>query len=82
MDEARARCLKAIADVAGANVQRDSGETIEAGFGIVNSERLTLRFEPIDPTHTRLRIEAFYPARLAPPPRSMAVDALTKALSS
>ena len=77
---ARERCLRALVEVAGANVQSDDGTTIEAGFGIVNSERLRITLEPIDPATTRVRIEAFYPARLSPPPRSMAVDALTNAL--
>lgn len=78
--QARERCLRALVEVAGANVQSDDGRTIEAGFGIVNSERLRITLEPIDPATTQVRIEAFYPARLSPPPRSMAVDALTNAL--
>lgn len=78
--EARARCLEALVNVAGANVQSDEGDSIEAGFGIVNSERLRIRIEALDATRTRIRIEALYPARLAPPPRSMAVDALARAL--
>ncbi|HEY5258382.1 MAG TPA: hypothetical protein VIJ12_08390 [Candidatus Baltobacteraceae bacterium] len=79
-DEAHARCIDALVNVAGANVQSDDGTSIEAGFGIVNSERLRIGLQPIDDATTRVRIEAFYPARLAPSPRSMAIDALVKAL--
>ena len=79
---AHARCVDALINVAGANIQADDGTTIEAGFGVVNSERVRIALQPIDAATTRVRIEAFYPARLAPPPRSMAVDALTRALQA
>lgn len=77
------RCLEAIVVALGANVYIDdrAGGMIEAGFGLVNNERVRCTFEPMDEGHTSLRIEAFFPAGAVIPERSRAVDALAAHLS-
>lgn len=68
----------------GANVSVDDRKThfIEATFGLVKSERLRVSMEAIDESHTRVRIEAYYPAGMTIAEKSSAVDALAKALES
>jgi len=81
-DAAYESCLAGIDTVLGATVYVDDRKTgfIEAGFGLVNSERLRISLEPLDTAHTRVRIEAFYPATVKPPAASLSVDALANAL--
>jgi hypothetical protein len=83
LDTAYARTLEAIANVLGANVYLDDrpGRRIEAGFGLVKSERVRCTFEPLDGSVTRVRIEAFFPAGPSVQQKSAAVDALAQALS-
>ncbi len=75
-------CLKEIDGTLGANVYVDdrTGRLIEAGFGLINNERIRCSFEPVDETHTVIRVEAFFPAGKVIPERSNAVDALSTAL--
>jgi hypothetical protein len=81
-DAAYENCLACIDTVLGATVYSNDRKTgfIEAGFGLVNSERLRISLEPINAVHTRVRIEAFYPATVKPPATSLVVDALADAL--
>ena len=58
--EAFRRCVRGIEDVLGGAV-RDSDEdsgTIEATFGLINSERLTCKLSGIDDRRTRIIIES------------------------
>jgi hypothetical protein len=82
IDAAYARVLEAIEVTLGANVTIDdrAGLFIEAGFGLVNSERIRCSFDARDPADTRVRIEAIYPAASEIPERSRAVEALYTAL--
>jgi hypothetical protein len=68
----------------GANVYVDDpqGRLMEAGFGLVRSERIRCTFEPSGPASTRVRIEALFPAGAEIPERSAAVEALAQAISS
>jgi hypothetical protein len=81
---AYARCRTAIDAVLGATVFAGDEKTgfIEAGFGLVNSERLRCTLSPIDAGHTAIRIEAFFPAGVDVPASSRNVDALADALAA
>ena len=83
-DAAYSRVLEAIEVTLGANVYVDDrkGRMIEAGFGLVNNERVRVMFEPVTDTQTRVRIEAFFQAGAKIPDRSGAVDALAHTLES
>ncbi len=83
IDIAYDRTLDAFTTILGANVSiaDRATHTIEAGFGLVNQERIRATMESENPTHTRVRIEAMYPAGVSPHQRSTAVDALADALS-
>ena len=84
VEASREQILDALLRVLGANVYQDdvAGATIEAGFGLVNNERIRCTFEPVDPAHTQVRIEAFFPAGAKIPEQSRAVDALAAALTN
>jgi hypothetical protein len=81
-DTAYARVLSAVELTLGANVTIDDRRTgfLEAAFGLVNNERVRCSFERVDASHTRVRIEAFFPAGAAVQSRSRAVDALADTL--
>lgn len=81
-DAAYELCLKEIEATLGANVYIDdrAGRLIEAGFGLINNERIRCSFDIIDTTHTDVRVEAFFPAGNAVPEKSAAVEALATAL--
>jgi hypothetical protein len=83
-ETAYAQAFDALERVLGAAIvstDRERG-TIEAAFGLVNSERLIVTLERLDERRTRVIVEAFYPAGLRRPVRSRAVDALADALES
>jgi hypothetical protein len=75
------RVRRAIADVLGAHVSYDDGATIEAAFGLVQSERIRCSISAIDEHRSHVRAEAVYPPGRAAPERSAAVDALLAALA-
>ncbi|MDP9024916.1 MAG: hypothetical protein M3N13_06075 [Candidatus Eremiobacteraeota bacterium] len=81
-DAAYERVLAEIEGTLGANVYVDdrAGKIIEAGFGLINNERVRTTLEEIDTTHTAVRIEAFYLPGAAIPEKSSAVEALASAL--
>jgi hypothetical protein len=82
-DEAFARCVDGIERVLGGVIreaQRDRG-TIEAGFGLIFSERLTCTVSTIDATHARVVIEARRGAQAATAMPSSYVDALADYLT-
>ena len=81
-DAAYARVLSAIELTLGANVTIDDRRTgfVEAAFGLVNNERVRCTLECIDASHTRVRIEAFFPAGATVQSHSRAVDALVDTL--
>jgi hypothetical protein len=76
------RVLAAIDETLGASVAIDDrgAGLIEAAFGLVNNERVRCHLERLGSARTAVRIEAFFPARTAPPERSRAVDALADAI--
>ncbi len=81
-DEAFSKTLEAFELVLGASVWSDDriAGTIEAGFGIVNSERIRATLERAGEAITNVRVEAFFPAGVEVPERSRYVDALAAAL--
>ncbi len=83
-DAAYNRVLQAIEVTLGANVYVDDrkGRYIEAGFGLVNKERVRVTFENESPATTRVRVEAYFPAGAKVPEKSAAVDALANALEA
>jgi hypothetical protein len=80
---AYAKCKAAIETVLGATVITDDerGALLEAGFGLVNSERLRCTFWKVEDTKTGIRVEAFFPAGVDIPEKSRNVDALAEALA-
>jgi len=82
-DAAFERCRAAIEFVLGASilVEDRAGGLIEAGFGLVNSERVRCSLAKIDATHTGVRIEALFAAGVEVPESSRNVDALAAALA-
>ncbi|HEY3674903.1 MAG TPA: hypothetical protein VGK84_02830 [Candidatus Tumulicola sp.] len=79
--EAADRVRRAIADVLGAHVSHDDGASIEAAFGLVQSERIRISINAIDERRSDVRAEAIYPPGRPVPERSAAVDALLAALA-
>ncbi|HET9028577.1 MAG TPA: hypothetical protein VFN49_00235 [Candidatus Aquilonibacter sp.] len=82
-DAAYDRVLEAIEVTLGANVNIDDrkGRFIEAGFGLVNNERIRISFDA-GPDSTQIHIEAAFPAGAKVPEKSAAVDALAHTLES
>ena len=82
LDAAYDRVKDCLDRTLGANISVDDRKThfIEATFGLVKSERLRISLEPIDETHTRIRIEAHFQAGMTIAEKSTAVDALANAL--
>jgi hypothetical protein len=83
-DEAYSRVLEALDVTLGANISIDDrkGRLIEAGFGLLRSERIRVSFDTLEERRTNVRIEAFYLAGTEIKERSAAVDALADALES
>lgn len=83
-DAAYSRVLEAIDATLGANVTIDDrrGGLIEAGFGLINSERVRVTLERTGESSTLARIEAFYAAGTTIPARSSAVEALADTLEA
>jgi hypothetical protein len=84
LDAAYERVLDAFVRILGANVYVDDRATssIEAGFGTVNQERVRASLRSDGATHTRIHIEAYYPAGSGSRERSLAVEALADALEA
>ena len=84
-DDAFARALNGVEQALGAyvSVQDPRGGLVEAAFGLVNNERIrcTLERGP-DPSRTRIRVEAIFPAGAQVQENSRAVDALAAYLSA
>lgn len=83
IDAAHARVLDALVKTLGANVYADDrvAHTIEAGFGLVNAERVQVGLASEGAAQTRVQIEALYRAGVERPSQSRNVDALADALS-
>lgn len=82
-DRAYDRILAAMERTLGANVALDDrrGGTVEAAFGLVNSERVRCTLRATGAARTEVCVEAFFPAGSARP-NSAAVDALADALAT
>ncbi len=83
-DTAYGRVLHAIEVTLGANVYIDdrNGRFIEAGFGLVNNERVRVSFETESAFATCVRVEAYFPAGAKIPKKSAAVDVLADTLEA
>jgi hypothetical protein len=82
-DDAYDRVRSEIDRTLGATVYVDdrAGRLIEAGFGLVRSERIRCSFEIAD-EKTNVRIEALFPAGATVPEKSAAVETLAQAIVS
>lgn len=83
-EAAYARCVEGIERVLG-GVIRETDERhthIDATFGLVNSERITVTLEPMDVTRTRVTIESRRVLSAEPARTSQYVGELAKFLSS
>jgi hypothetical protein len=81
VEEAARRVRSAVADVLGAHVSSDDGQTIDAAFGLVQSERIRCTLVANGAAATVVRVEAIYPPGRDIPERSNAVDAMLDALA-
>ena len=83
-DAAYDRCRDGIERVLGGVIREEDRErgTIEAGFGLIFSERLTCSVTAIDGVHSRVRIEARRGAQAATALPSSYVDALADYLTA
>lgn len=83
-DAVFSRARDAIGRTLGASIvsEDERGGTIEAAFGLVNHERLLVTIETQDERHTRVVVEAFYPAGFKRPERSQAVEVLADTLEA
>jgi len=83
-DEAFERCRDGVERVLGGFVREADRErgTIEAGFGLIFSERLTCTVSAVDATHSRVVIEARRGAQAATAMPSSYVDALANYLTA
>jgi hypothetical protein len=81
--DAFAKCVRGIEDVLGGAVREADEQrgSIEATFGLVNSERLTCAISRVDEQCTRVRIESRRGASAEPPKRSQYVSALAAFLT-
>ncbi|HEY1428368.1 MAG TPA: hypothetical protein VGF18_02265 [Candidatus Tumulicola sp.] len=80
LEVAARRVRAAVSDVLGAHVSYDDGGTIEAAFGLVQSERVRCSLSAVDAETTSVRVEAIYPPGREIPQRSNSVDAMLSAL--
>jgi hypothetical protein len=82
-DDAYSKVLAALEFVLGASVRVDDRRTgrIEAGVGLVNSERVRASLTRLDDGATNVRVEAIFPAGAEVPERSLYVEALADALT-
>lgn len=83
-DEAFDRCRDGIERVLGGVIREEDRErgTIEAGFGLIFSERLTCTVSAVDAAHARVLIEARRGAQAATALPSSYVDALAGFLTA
>lgn len=83
-DEVFAQCVRGIEDVLGGAVRTSDreGGSIEATFGLIDSERLTCSIVPLDRGRTRVVIESRRGARPEPAKPSQYVRALAEFLQS
>ena len=79
-----ARCTAGIERVLGGVIREtDAAHTrIEATFGLVNSERISVTLEPLESAHTRVTIESRRVLSAEPPRTSQYVGELAKFLAS
>ncbi|MGB6984931.1 MAG: hypothetical protein WBD74_03020 [Candidatus Aquilonibacter sp.] len=84
IDAAHDRVLEALVKTLGANVYADdrAHNAIEAGFGLVNAERVRVTLASEGEALTRVQIEAQYRAGVDRPAQSRNVDALADALAA
>lgn len=83
LEAAYARCAEGIERVLG-GVIRETDERhtrIDATFGLVNSERITVTLEPMDGAHTRVTIESRRVLSAEPARTSQYVGELAKFLA-
>lgn len=81
--DAFAKCVRGIEDVLGGAVREADEQrgSIEATFGLVNSERLTCDISRLDEQRTRVRIESRRGPSAEPPKPSQYVSALAAFLA-
>jgi len=76
-----ARCERIIRDVLGGNIDSPRPpRSMEASFGLVNSERLSVFIEPLSPQACRVTIQSRRMASAEPAVKSSYVEALVRAL--
>uniref|UniRef100_E6Q4A8 DUF1499 domain-containing protein n=1 Tax=mine drainage metagenome TaxID=410659 RepID=E6Q4A8_9ZZZZ len=75
------RTRRAMIDILGASITRDEPDLLEGSIGLVDGERIIVRFEAIDGPRTRISIESVRPLGASPRTNSQYVDRLTEELA-
>ncbi len=72
----RERARRAMKDILGATITRDEDEALEGAIGLVDGERIFVRFESTGDNRTSVTIESVRPLGVAPRAHSAYVDRL------
>jgi len=75
------RARRAMIDILGANITRDEPDLLEGSIGLVDGERIVVRFETIDATRTRVSIEGVRTLGVSPRTSSPYVERLAEELA-
>lgn len=75
------RARRAMTEILGASITRDEPDTLEGSIGLVDGERIVVRFETIDGSHTRISIESVRPLGASPRTNSPYVERLAAELA-
>ncbi|MGC8484054.1 MAG: hypothetical protein ACP5O6_00245 [Candidatus Baltobacteraceae bacterium] len=77
----RERARRALGDVLGATITRDDEDFLEGSIGLIDGERILVRFESIGEERTCITIESVRPLGVAPRTRSAYVERLADELA-
>ena len=76
----RERARRAMNDILGATITRDDEDAVEGSIGLIDGERILVRFESIGENRTGIAIESVRPLGVAPRTRSPYVERLADEL--
>ena len=77
----RARARRAMNDILGATIVRDEDDLLEGAIGLVDGERVIVRFESLGEDRTGMTVESVRPLGIATRTHSVYVDRLAEELA-
>ncbi len=77
---ARTRARRAMSEILGATITREEEEVLEGSIGLVDGERILVRFESVGDKRTCVTIESVRPLGVAPRTHSAYVERLAEEL--